>query len=69
VYNGTSTFDNQAVYVWDDHRDVQYLTTQDANQYPVAFTDRRAGFTETYSNFKAIATWPAGTFDKPAGCK
>lgn len=36
---------------------------------PVAFTDRRGGFTETYSNFKAISSWPAGTFDKPAGCK
>jgi hypothetical protein len=32
VYNGTSTFNGLAVYVWDDHRDVQYLTTQDANQ-------------------------------------
>ena len=45
-------------------------TTQDKNQYPVAFTDARNGFTEVYSNFAAqtAGSWPAGTFAKPASC-
>jgi len=69
-YNGTGTFQGQAVYIWNDHRDLEYLTTQDKNQYPVAFTDARNGFTEVYSNFAAqtAGSWPAGTFAKPASC-
>jgi hypothetical protein len=45
TYNKTDTFNGQQVYVWNDSqggrgpRGIEYLTTADANEYPVAFTD------------------------------
>ena len=32
TYNTTGTFQGTAVYIWNDHRDLEYLTTQDSNQ-------------------------------------
>ena len=45
VYNTTTTFNGQSVYQFTEpqFRDQDYLTTADANEYPVAFVDRRGG--------------------------
>jgi hypothetical protein len=68
----TTTFQGQQVYVWNDSqggrgpRGLEYLTTADASENPVAFTDFNGGFTEVYTNFQAQTNWPAGTFTPPA---
>ena len=75
TYNMTKTFQGQQVYVWNDSnggrgpRGLEYLTTADAAENPVAFTDFNGGFTEVYSNFQAQPNWPAGTFAPPANCR
>ena len=63
------------MYVWNDSqggrgpRGIEYLTTADANEYPVAFTDFNNGFADVYTKFTPVTTWPAGSFSKPAGCQ
>ena len=72
LYNGTITLrDGTKAYRYTEpqNRDQDYLTTADANQYPVAFYDRRDETALEFRNFKAQTTWPAGTFAKPAGCQ
>ena len=75
TYNMTTTYQGQQVYVWNDSqggrgpRGIEYLTTADANEYPVAFTDFNQGFAEVYSQFTPVTNWPAGSFSKPAGCQ
>ena len=75
TYNKTDTFNGQQVYVWNDSqggrgpRGIEYLTTADANEYPVAFTDFNAQFQEVYSAFTPVTNWPSGSFSKPAGCQ
>jgi hypothetical protein len=73
TYNTTSTFNGVSVYVWDDShaggpRTMEYLTSADSNEFPVAFTDIGNAWSDAYSNF-VNGEPPAGTFNKPAGCK
>ena len=62
----------QSVYVFNDGgagpRTIEYLTTADTNEYPVAFTDFQNAFSDVYTNFAPVTNWPAGTFTKPTTC-
>lgn len=71
TYMRNTTFNGVAVYEWQDHATAppkRYLTTMDANQYPVAFESEQQGVLETYANFKPVTNWPAGTFTPAPSC-
>jgi len=72
TYNGTRTFpDGTKAYSFVDPQfgDLEYLTTADSNEYPIAFYDRRNQIAQEFRNYAPVTNWPANTFAKPAGCK
>jgi hypothetical protein len=72
TYNGTGTVNGVNTYNWlgrvTRDGDFEYYTTQDTNEYPVAFIDHTVDFATYFDNFQAVNSWPNGQWTPPANC-
>jgi hypothetical protein len=71
IYNATVTLpDGKKAYRFLDpqFQDLEYFTTADANEYPIAFYDHRQETAQEFRNFAPVTSWPNGFWNKPAGC-
>jgi len=72
TYNGTITLpDGTQAYRWNDPQfgDLEYITTADTNENPIAFYDRRNQIAQEFRNYQPVTQWPAGFWNQPQNCR